>query len=218
MGGFVGFCSAAAWLYPGGHWVNETAGRHHFWFNYLCDLLRETAVNGEANPLGARLGTVGMLLMVLGLGFHWLVMKALMASRPRAGRLVVVAGAAACLATVAVALTPSDRYPTLHPVAIALAVAPGGLATAVGMTSVLLEPAFRGAWRWFGAATALAVLFSSLLFVHDHFFEGQHLRALPASQRVATLLAVLWIVTTTWRQLHWLSRSANQVHASALQR
>ena len=193
---FVILIAAAAIVYPGGNHFDRTYPRHHFWHNFLCDLLRQQSIGGGSNILGARLATLAMLALVVFMALYWTLSPALMPSHLALGRACVVAGLFSSAGLMAVALTPSDRLPTLHTLAIVLATAPGLVAGLAVVFGRLAEPGTGNALIVLGALMLVAVAATSALFVVHTWFNGGFGRALPAMQRVAAILTVLWVGTT----------------------
>lgn len=192
MVSFVALTTLAMRVYPGGSWYDRAHTGHHLWHNFLCDLLRHETMSGRPNP-GARLALGGMLSLVVGLTLHWFVV----AGRLRAlkvRRLVLGAGATSSLSTIAVALTPTDRFDALHTAALSLALASGALAATASILTLARQPDTP---RWLARLALLAwllLLGSSAVFVHHTFLDGRHLRLLPALQRVTTIVGLLYIV------------------------
>ncbi|MCG5056214.1 MAG: hypothetical protein KA712_24980 [Myxococcales bacterium] len=201
LSAFLVLMALSAAVYPGGSYHDRAYPRHHFWHNFLCDLLHQRALGGAPNLLGARLATGGMLALVLSMGVYWTLAPALMPGRPWLGRACAMFGVLSSVGLVAVALTPSDRLPRLHTLAIVLATAPGLLAALSVVGGRLAEPGASWALRALGGAALLAVAATSALFVIHTWFAGGYLRALPAMQRVAAILTVAWVGSTTARLL-----------------
>lgn len=199
LSAFVVLIALAAAVYPGGNYHDRSYPRHHFWYNFLCDLLHRHGMGGGNNLLGSRLATVGMLALVVCMGVYWTLGPALVPARPWLGRLCSAAGLISSLGLVAVAMTPSDRLPHLHTAAILVAAGPGLLAAIFVVVGHLAEASTPWVVRGLGALALAAVAATTLLFVVHTFFAGGFLRALPALQRVAAILSVLWVGATTTR-------------------
>lgn len=194
---FVVLIVASASVYPGGSYFDRSHPRHHFWYNFLCDLLHRQALGGGENVLGARLATMGMLMLVVGMGAYWTLAPALLPSRVLLGKACMVAGLLSSLGLVAVALTPSDKLGKLHTVSVVLATAPGLVAGLFVVLGRLSEPGASVGLQILGSAMLLAVFAAAVLFVAHTWFGGGYIRALPTMQRVAALLTLLWLGTTT---------------------
>lgn len=195
---FLVLMVASAAVYPGGTYHDRTYPRHHFWYNYLCDLLHEHSLGGGRNVLGARLATAGMLLLVVLMAVYWTLAPAFLPSRPGLGRVCSVVGIISSVGLVAVALTPSDRLPKFHTAAIVLATLPGLVAATAIIVGRTFEPDVTVSVRVLGAATLLFVVATAGVFVVHTWFGGGFGRALPACQRIAALCTVAWLGTTTF--------------------
>lgn len=201
LSAFVVLISLAAVVYPGGNYYDRSYPRHHFWYNFLCDLLHRQGMGGGNNLVGSQLATAGMLALVVCMGVYWTLAPALMPMRPWLGRLCAAAGVVSSLGLVAVALTPSDRLPRLHTAAIVLAAGPGLMAAIAVVVGHVGEGTTPTVLRILGVVALSAVAATTGLFVVHTFFSGGYLRALPALQRVAAILTVFWVGTTTCRLL-----------------
>lgn len=187
------FCVAiltAAWLYPGGDFIVEKTSGFSL-RNFWCDLLREPAYNGERNAASVRLATLAFTAIGVALLPFWLEVSRLV---PHRARLLRVAGAISAVATVMVALVPSDRFPALHGPAVLTA---GGLGILCGFFVGRASLAARRRWPLFAASSAALLFFAStnmLLYVWDVYLDGPKLVLLPAVQKLATLSLMVWMV------------------------
>ena len=82
---FVLLLIPAMRAYPGGTSWDPASSGHDFWLNYLCDLTRSVALNGQPNPAGAALAQGAMGLLALGLLPFWWVLPQLFPSGARLG-------------------------------------------------------------------------------------------------------------------------------------
>jgi len=190
---FALLITAAMWVYPGGTWQDPSAVGHRFFANYYCDLLRRPALNGKDNALGAALGTAGFACLGLALGPFWIQVSRLLGARARA--FVRVAGVICAAATAVVALLPSDRFPSLHAPAVLTA---GGLGLICGAACSVAAVRRRREIPAFAGASVLllsAATLNLVLYVNVAYFDGADTIVLPASQKLATLGLIAWIVT-----------------------
>ena len=78
--GIAGFLTAgavAAFSYPGGtHWDHTSIGPS--WTTFFCDLLRPVSLNGGDNHVGARAAQFALLLLALGLGPFFTLVRLLL--------------------------------------------------------------------------------------------------------------------------------------------
>src|SRR5579864_57039 len=122
---FLPLLGGAMHLYPGGTSWDPSVVGHDFWHNYLCDLLRPTALDGVPNPVGSALAQTATLLLAAGLlPFFWLVGRQF-PRLPRLGRAVAVLGTASVAAVPGVVFVSGDRFGVLHGVAVIVAATPG---------------------------------------------------------------------------------------------
>ncbi len=185
VGLFVVLEAVAMALYPGGTWWEPDARGHRFWQNFLCDLSWRVALNGQNNRVGSILSQAAMLVLVGGFVPFWML-----AAGPRA-RTVRVLGICSVLGAAAVTLMPSERFGSMHGVAV-MAAASTGLAAAVLAAVGQLRAGERVA-----GALGLAVLASAgidlVLYVRTFASGGPGPLALPALQKVALLLLLTWM-------------------------
>jgi hypothetical protein len=198
---FVGLSAAAMALYPGGTYNDRTTAGHHFWHNFLCDLLHDPALGGGANRVGARLATVAMLAMVAAIALFFSLAPALLPSHPGLGRLVMAAGLTTAAGAVMVALTPSNVMPRLHTVAIVVATLPALVTATAATIGLALEPGTPPALAALGIVVLVAVAATSVTYAIHTFFGGHLVRVVPTLQRVAAVLSVVWLFVTTVRLL-----------------
>ncbi|MDB4979761.1 MAG: uncharacterized protein JWM82_513, partial [Myxococcales bacterium] len=119
--------------YSGGSAVEPHATHHSWWFNYLCDLAGELAVNGASNARGAATARVGMLIMSVDVALFWLLLPVSIGTRGAAARLIQIGG---CLSAVGVAIVPVTTG-ALHAPALFLSLGPGLVAGIVGFTALV---------------------------------------------------------------------------------
>lgn len=184
---FIGLLLAATAAYPGGTWQHR-AGPGSFWSNFLCDLLRDPALNGLPNARGAALARAAMLVIAVGMGLVWLLLPTLFTERPRLGTAVRTAGLLAMGLLLAVPLLPSDRFGRWHAVAVNLAELSAFVAGGMGVAGT------HGVLRWIGATALLVVALAGTLYAREAFFGGTPLAWLPGLQKIAALLVLGWML------------------------
>jgi hypothetical protein len=192
LGLFLLAMLGAAWLYPGGSWQEPDAVGHRFFENYWCDLLRDPALNQQPNRLAAALATLGLACLGIALVPYWLVIGDLLT--PARRRFVRSAGVIAAVATVLVALLPSDRYSGLHAPAVltagCLGLACGALCSAWAVAHFRQVPAYATA----SLLLTSAAVVNLALYVHVAYFDGEDSWVLPSAQKIATFLLVAWML------------------------
>lgn len=189
------FCVAqggAMWSYAGGSWLHPHAPSHLFFENFWCDLLRDPAHNGKPNGLSSWLASLGFLALSGALASFWLALARLLPSGW--ARFLRLAGPASAVATAAVALVPSDRFPGIHAPAVLTA---GGLGFVCGCVCSAWALAQRRASPVFALSSCLLVAAAAVnlvLYVRVAYFGGANTIALPVAQKLATLALVVWMV------------------------
>jgi hypothetical protein len=181
-------------LYPGGTWWDPAARGHRFWQNFLCDLEWQVALNGTPNPVGAALAQAAMLVLVAGfVPFWW--------EAPAWRRAVRGLGAAGVSGMVAVALMPSERFGALHGVAVVLAAAPSFAATSLAAAGEWRagERAHHRVAAGIGAALLAVAALDLVLYVHTMRTGGPGPVAVPALQKIALALLLVWMVLVALR-------------------
>jgi hypothetical protein len=195
LGGFVVLIGMAMIAYPGGtSWDTATRG-HDFWLNYLCDLERQTALNGESNLVGARLAQVAMFLLGMAAAPFWWSMPRLFAGGRGLSIAVRSLGTASICGMVGVVFFPSDRFGGLHPFLMALAGAPG--LTAAGCSIVGLARRERIA-AMIGGAALLVAAADFAFYAVQLSGTGAGPMAVAVLERVALMLILAWMGVVAW--------------------
>lgn len=194
--GFIALIEPAMRAYPGGTvWDPATRG-NDFWLNYLSDLQRTVAINGEPNRAGALYARAAMLLLALGLAPFWVLLTRLFAERVRLGRAVRASGAVSVLCAVAAGFLPSDRYAEGHAVAIAA----GGIAGVVAAALATAGLAGRGRGEWLttslGAATVAISVADLLLYLSRLTGAFAEIPPIAVLERMSLLLVLAWMCCT----------------------
>lgn len=207
---FVALVTAAIVEYPGGTWFDARTRGHAFWQNFLCDLFHHRALNGADNARSAALATAGMLAMLVSIAAFFALIARLERTEGRAARVARWAGAGACVAGIAVPLTPSDRYRVAHLSAVLIACAPALAATAAALWVSLRAPVSR----WIPLAALATLVFGAIDALMYAVAFGVSARLdrlylwLPVFQRLATLSLLAWMIATLgehWRRQRQIS-------------
>ena len=194
---FVALFVLAVRAYPGGTAWDPAARGHHFWLNYLCDLTRGVALNGEPNPVGSILGQAGMVALALGLLPLWWLLPHLFPSRARLGIAVRVLGSLTSPGAIAVTLMPSDRFGAWHSVAIMLAGPPGLLAALLAVAGLVREERGLRVAAAIGAAMLLTAAIDFFLYLS--YLSGTGPMVVAVLERGALILLLAWMVTVSLR-------------------
>jgi hypothetical protein len=190
----LGLFAAAAWVYPGGNWLDRAARGHRFFANYFCDLTQPISLSGVNNPIGSRLAQLAMLCFAAALaGFFGLVPR-YFAGNSRARAWVRGLGECAVLSYLAVPFTPSELFGAFH---AWLSLFAGALGLSAALCAVWALCRSPGAARALGVLGALAlgagVLHAALFVRYLHAREPAPL-LVPAAQKVAALLLSAWML------------------------
>jgi hypothetical protein len=183
--------------YPGGTELDPTCAGHQFWFNFLCDLMGERALNGASNAAGRELARAGMAVFAVGLGAFWMILPAEFAGHRVTAAVVRAMGVVSAAGILGV---PFAEGP-LHAVAVFAAAIPGVLAATVGLVATvryasnrLLLVAPLGA---IATATYDSILYAQR--VADNYRSCPP--ALPVVQRLTLLFVLAWGAVTAVRAL-----------------
>jgi MFS family permease len=180
--------------YPGGRWSDPSAPGYDVLHNYLCDLNRPVAHDGQTNALGAGLARAGVLAQAAGLLPLWFLLPRFVPRWRAAGQALRACGVLASLLLPCVAFTPSDGSSRTHALAIGAAGAPGLLALLLGAAFVLVGWRGRPRLAALTLACVLASAASGVLYLFTFVAAWPDAWSLPLAQKVAWLLLVAWIV------------------------
>lgn len=180
--------------YPGGTWFDRTAQSHQFWHNFLCDMLRENAINGKPNPASTA-AIIGLLGMLPAVGAQGFVLRGMLREigRPVLGLVIAIFSSVSLVGILGVPLTPSDAYPVLHSLCV---IGGAGLGLSAAVSGII--------GQWFGRATfgnlyILGVLMMAfaltnlIMYVNHSFFDSPLTPTIPIAQKLATMFAVSWL-------------------------
>ncbi len=175
--------------YPGGTWFDPAAPGHDLLRNFLCDLTQPVALNGQPNP-GVGFARAAMLVLDAALLCHFLAIPALAPPTPLA-RPLRAAAVVSFLGILAVPMTPSLRFGSLHTVAVLAGTIPG-IAAGVLSTSMLARSEHRWLFRLGAAVLAVAAVDAALYVTHT-LRGGAPPLLLPLLQRVALTILLGWM-------------------------
>ena len=184
----------AMYVYPGGTELDRHCVGHSFWFNFLCDLMGERALNGSFNP-GHSLARAAMAAFSVGLCAFWLILPAEFARHRATAATIRVAGAISVAGFLAVPIASGP----LHAIAVFTAAVPGVIAGSVGLAATLRYVRYKlplaAACGSIGAATVDSILYAQRV-INDYRSCPP---ALPVFQRLTLLFVLLWAATTALR-------------------
>lgn len=177
---FMLIYAVAATLYPGGNSFNTSAPGFSWRYNYWCNLLNETALNGQPNP-GAKIAFTGMVVLSISLSlFFWTAPARLVLSHPLKG-LIRTTGIAAM--SVSLLLGSSLNHDLITNLASGL-----GLIAIGGLILALYKEKRWGFFSWAMANLLLGILNNILyrdpgLIIH-----------LPLVQKISFGSFLLWML------------------------
>ncbi len=194
---FAALMLLAMSAYPGGTWEDPHAAGHSQVRNFLCDLTRPVAINGQPNPTGAKFAELGLYAYVVALGPFFFVTPALFSDKKRLGRMVWICGVLCSLGGIAIVALPSWMVgPRMHG-ALVLSTAVPGLLAALGAT--------LGAWttstpsrpiRLAAAATLVLTAVTVAVFAGQIARGAETTTGLPVLEKLAILMSMAWMGLT----------------------
>jgi hypothetical protein len=181
--------------YPGGTELDRQSIGHSFWFNFLCDIASERALNGARNP-GNAFGRAAMLVFAVGMGAFWMILPAEFPGHRALAVIVRVGGTISVLGFIA---SPIVSRAPWHALAVFAAAVPGVLAAVMGVAAtvryvsnkLLLSVAVGS----IASATLASILYAQR--VADGFRSCPP--ALPGAQRFTLLFVLAWATTVALR-------------------
>jgi hypothetical protein len=193
-------------LYPGGTELDRHSVGHSFWFNLLCDLTGDRALNGAAN-VGRSYGRAAMAAFAVGLAAFWLILPAEFPDRRVLARVVRVGGA---LSVTGFLLVPVMTGGLSHAVVVFLAAVPGVIAAAASFVATLRYVKHKAL---VGAAigSIAAATIDSLLYAHRVMNDFHTVpSAMPVFQRLTLLFVFAWAGATALRAVKAAARPGVQ--------
>ena len=191
---FVAIFSLAAAAYPGGTHFDHASVGHDFWLNTMCDVTRTVALDGRPNKLGSTLASIAMIALAAGLGVTFTLLPRLFLARERMSSAVRALGTVSALGAVAVVLLPSDRFSSLHGVAIVCAGIPGLAASLLALVAVLRERRTARAVIALGGLALGVAAVDFALYVRELATGGASQVAVSVLERLATALLLAWML------------------------
>ena len=191
---FVAIFSLAAAAYPGGTHFDHASVGHDFWLNTMCDVTRSFALDGRPNSLGSTLASLAMIVLAAGLGVTFALLPRLFGARRRTARAVRALGTVSALGAVAVVLLPSDRFGSLHGLAIVCAGIPGLAASLLALVAVLRERRSARAVTVLGGLALGVAAVDFALYVSELASGGASQMAVSVLERLATALLLAWML------------------------
>jgi hypothetical protein len=197
---YVALVAAAMALYPGGTYFDPQARGHRFFENFLCDLTRETAHDGERNP-GAPLARLSMVVFGVAAAAFTRLLGDRMPSHPARAKAIARLGLVSLVGTAMVALASERDLGTLrHTVVLLVAGVPGLVAVGMGLVGCARErrcvdPGGQRLVLGGGVVALLAATANAALYTAVLAGAGE-LRALPVVQKIALVCVLGWMAFT----------------------
>lgn len=196
---FVVLTTLAMWIYPGGSWPEPFAGHYQFTANFLSDLGRTVAFNGESNTtasilFGIALATIGAALIAFAWGWKHFAEH----GRGRgAGIACAILGTISGLGFIGVGLTPWDRHLDAHNACV-LAAFGALLFYTVAITIVMIKNRARRSWLVLDAIYLACILAYVLIIVFGPRLDTMHGRFVQVvAQKAIVYISMLHIAALT---------------------
>lgn len=184
--------------YPGGTSLNRAAPGHSFWFNFLCDLTNDIAVNGRSNQTGAWLARVALGAFCVALTCFWIILPRGIQVPSR--RLSIGITGSGVLSVAGLLIVPVATG-IGHVVAVFASFVPALAATILGLIGTIRYSRSRALVMIACASMAVAVL-DAILYARSYLVHPRVVSpALPLFQRVALLLMLAWMTVVAMRVL-----------------
>lgn len=205
---FVIAITVAMAAYPGGHGWSAEVVRYDFWRNFWCDLLLPVSRGGgHENGFSRRFALLGMAAIGAGAGPLWYGFDRLIPGTPRLARAIRITGLASVAGILPVALSAGQVF--AHAASILFTALSAWLAALLAVIALGMQYPGSTVTR-LGSAMLLLGAVNFLLYVREAFLGGDMWLILPATQKIATLAMMLWLVNVAWlflRQDHARAKS-----------
>lgn len=175
---FITLYVIAAILYPGGSQANQHAKGFSWLNNYWCNLLDETAINGERNT-ARPVAIAGMFALCISLGIFWYRFP----QQLKLGKYTKTSIQLPGLISISI---PVFLFTGDHDVVINLAVA-AGLVALIGTYTGLYKCRWYGLF-WFGVINLVLIAVNNYLY-----YTPGLLAYLPVFQKITFVYFITWI-------------------------
>lgn len=169
----------AALLYPGGHEANKNSTGYSWTKNYWCNLLNDTAINGQVN-IAKPVAMIAMLILCISLSVFWLAFPALVQLRKYHRFIIQIAGIVSML-TAFLLLTDTD-----HDLAV-------NISSSLGFIAMIgtLVALYQLKWTMF---FAFGIFNALLIGLNNYIYHiSGDLTWLPIIQKFGFLFFLVWI-------------------------
>ena len=189
----------AAIRYPGGTWTDPSTQGYAFWGNFLCDLSRPVALNGQPNPVGQVLGPVSHVVLAIGLAVLWRSLPRLLPKPSSLGAWISGAGTLSAVALVMVPFTPGSRITWLHPIAAYASAVPGIFAALASIRGLWSSGPTERLLSMLGVAMVIVALANGALYTIQITTDVPPILWIPVLERIVAMMFFVWIVGIAWR-------------------
>jgi len=180
-------------LYPGGTFRDPRQPGQSFFGNFFCDLAQPVSLSGVANPIGSRLAQCGMLFFAVALWAAFWVVSRLAQPQTREPTALRRFASLAVLLFVIVSLAPSEVIGGLHAVLALAAGCFGIVAMVLSVRGLLRGTRLLRGLAGLGLLTLAVGAFDALIFAQHLGDAAPPPLLVPATQKVAAILLVLWM-------------------------
>jgi hypothetical protein len=180
---FLFFYYIAALNYPGGS-ESDKAGNGFSWLhNYWCNLMNQTAINGEPNA-GRPYAVAGMLVLCLSLGWFWYSFALYMPFK-KAGKMSMQFSGVSSMCIAFFIFT------SMHDAVINIA----ALFALVALTGTFVG-LYKMKWR---KLFLFGIFNLMLVVVNNYLYYGGGLSYLPVVQKITFVFFLWWICMVSYR-------------------
>jgi hypothetical protein len=176
---FVALYVTATYFYPGGSQFDHQSAGFSWMQNYWCNLLNDTAINGQANH-AKPIASAGMAVLCVSLSLFWIIFPRFLDAGKYAGPMISISGILAMFSATLL-LSAYD-----HDAITNLASAFGVLAL-MGTLFVLYRNGWHALFR-FGIVNLLLVGLNNILYYNPRLIVY-----LPVVQKISFSAILLWI-------------------------
>lgn len=200
---FVVLFAASASYYPGGSAFDRNSLGYDLADNYVCDTFRARAYDGRTNAVGAALGQVGMVALVIASAGSLFAAASLYRKQlPRLAKASRGVAALSFIGMLAVPLTPAHEYGHLHFISVGVAAVPALVAAflvAAGVLQVSRGDSLQA--RTLRVLTITALVVSTLHFgqyLNQAILHAGESPWIPRSQKLVLGIDLAFIVALTF--------------------
>jgi len=190
---FIVLMAISIACYPGGNNWSETAGTYDFWRNFWCDLLIPvTRIGDKDNFYSMIFGMGAMLAFAVGSLKLWYNLKILIPDSPHLANIIRFSGLLCIFGLLPMVLTAGHRWP--HAASMLLVALSGWLAAFLAVYALTIQYP-RQPVTIIGWVMIFFTALDFILYVREVYFGGEKWVVMPAMQKIATIMIVLWFLS-----------------------